>query len=149
MKIMKAEKSDLKDILELQYMAYQSEAILTNNFEIPPLKQTYDEILTEYDSCDILKAVDKDGNIIGSVRGRLKDNILQVARLMVHPRNQGQGIGTKLIAAIEELYPGVRKELFTSERSTRNIQLYQRNGYQIFKTENLTENLKMVYLYKQ
>lgn len=31
-----ANKADLKKILELQYLAFQSEAIVINNFSIPP-----------------------------------------------------------------------------------------------------------------
>lgn len=38
--IKRADKADLKAILELQYLAYQSEAKLFNNPDIPPLKTT-------------------------------------------------------------------------------------------------------------
>ena len=40
MNIEKAEREDLQEILDLQYLAYQSEARLLNNMDIPPLKQT-------------------------------------------------------------------------------------------------------------
>jgi hypothetical protein len=49
--ITKADKSDLKQILDLQYLAYQSEARLINDFTIPPLKQTSEEIEQEYQFC--------------------------------------------------------------------------------------------------
>ena len=38
--IEKAIETDLDEILNLQRLAYQSEAILLNNFSIPPLMQT-------------------------------------------------------------------------------------------------------------
>ena len=38
--IKKAQKEDLEEILKLQYLAYQSEAKLFGNMEIPPLMQT-------------------------------------------------------------------------------------------------------------
>ena len=41
--ILKAEFKDLQEILQLQYLAYQTEAALFGNKEIPPLKQTLDE----------------------------------------------------------------------------------------------------------
>jgi hypothetical protein len=44
MTITKAEKSDLQQILDLQYLAYQSEARLLDDFTIPPLKQTLAEV---------------------------------------------------------------------------------------------------------
>lgn len=39
MNIKKAEKGDLSEILDLQYLAYQSEARLFDNQNIPPLKR--------------------------------------------------------------------------------------------------------------
>ena len=39
---------DLQDILQLQYLAYQSEAALFNKEDIPPLKQTLDEVVEEF-----------------------------------------------------------------------------------------------------
>ncbi|WP_295084445.1 hypothetical protein [Ruminococcus sp.] len=40
--ILKAQKDDLQEILQLQYLAYQSEADLFGSRDIPPLKQTLD-----------------------------------------------------------------------------------------------------------
>jgi hypothetical protein len=37
MRIIKANREDLQGILNLQYLAYQSEAVLYNNFNILPL----------------------------------------------------------------------------------------------------------------
>ena len=47
-KIIKAEYGDLKQILELQYLAYQSEAALFGSKDIPPLKETLDELQEQY-----------------------------------------------------------------------------------------------------
>lgn len=46
--IEKAQKEDLKEILELQYLAYQSEAKLFGNMDIPPLKQTLGEVYDDF-----------------------------------------------------------------------------------------------------
>lgn len=59
MKILIAEKKDLKEILDLQYLAYQSEAKLLNNFDIPPLKQTLEEVEKEFVNCIFLKCINK------------------------------------------------------------------------------------------
>ena len=48
MRIKKAEKVDLLEILNLQYLAYQSEARLFDNEDIPPLKQTLVDVENEY-----------------------------------------------------------------------------------------------------
>lgn len=46
--IKKAQKEDLEAILKLQYLAYQSEAKLFGNMDIPPLKQTIEEVYDEF-----------------------------------------------------------------------------------------------------
>ena len=53
--ITKAEKNDLEEILKLQYLAYQSEAALFGNKDIPPLKQTLEEVISEYEAGIVLK----------------------------------------------------------------------------------------------
>ena len=44
-----AQKEDLHAILKLQKESYLSEAILHNEFNIPPLTQTYESIIEEFD----------------------------------------------------------------------------------------------------
>ncbi len=147
-KIIKAEYRDLKQILELQYLAYQSEARLLNNYNIPPLKQTFEELQQEFQNGLILKAEDELGKIIGSVRGFIKDNTLYIGKLIVQPAYQGNGIGTRLLAEIEAVYPKVRYELFTSDKSRKNLELYKKNGYIVFSEKQIAADLKVIYLEK-
>lgn len=148
MLIKKAQKEDLEKILELQYWAYQSEAELFGNMDIPPLKQTIEEVYDEFQKGIILKAVDKKGTIIGSVRAYQKNGTAYVGKLIVHPKMQKKGIGTKLLLEIENEYPNQRYELFTSTKSISNIRLYERLGYKIFKEESVSCELTFVYLEK-
>ena len=76
--ISKANMDDLQEILNLQYLAYQSEAALFGNKDIPPLKQTLDEVIEEYHKGIILKMVDTDNLIIGSIA---QNNGMQAIRL--------------------------------------------------------------------
>ena len=146
--IEKAKFEDLQEILDLQYLAYPSEAKLFNNQDIPPLKQTLQEVQGEYESGVILKVSDEEDAIIGSVRAYVTNGTVYIGKLVVHPQKQSQGIGTKLLLAIENEYPNQRYELFTSTKSIRNIALYQRLGYHIFKQEKITEEMEFVYLEK-
>ena len=146
--IKKAKIEDLQEILNLQYLAYQSEAKLFNDMNIPPLKQTLEELYDEFQKGTILKVVNDVGTIIGSVRAYQKGETVYIGKLMVHPQYQKQGIGTKLLIEIENEYPNKRYELFTSTKSISNIKLYQRMGYKIFKEKSVTDELKFVYLQK-
>lgn len=148
MNIERALQEDLQNILDLQYIAYQSEAELFKTQDIPPLKQTIEEVIEEFHKGTILKAVDENGEIIGSVRAYEKNGIVYIGKLMVHPKMQKRGIGTALLSAIEKQYPDRRYELFTSTKSISNIRLYEKLGYKIFKEESVTEELQFVYLQK-
>jgi len=148
MSIQKAEKKDLQEILDLQYIAYQSEAKLLGNGDIPPLRQTIEEVKQEFEVSTFLKLIDEDNKIIGSVRAYIRDKTLFIGKLIVHPDYQGQGLGTKLLYEIERVCPHERCELFTSSKSQRNIQLYQRLGYKVFNEQDVSNNLKFIYLEK-
>lgn len=146
--IIRAKKEDLEEILALQYLAYQSEARLFGSMDIPPLKQTIEEVCDEYEKGTILKAVDDAGTIIGSVRAYQENRTVYIGKLMVHPNMQKQGLGTKLLLAIEQEYPNQKYEVFTSTKSISNIRLYEKLGYKIFKEETVSEELQFVYLQK-
>lgn len=146
--IKKAQKEDLEEILKLQYLAYQSEAKLFGNMDIPPLKQTLEEVYDEFQKGAILKALYDGEVIVGSVRAYQDGGTVYIGKLMVHPKMQKKGIGTKLLLEIENEYPNQRYELFTSTRSAKNIALYQKLGYKIFDEKQVTEELRFVYMEK-
>ena len=81
---------DLQEILQLQYLAYQTEAALFGTKDIPPLKQTLDEVIAECKSGIILKLTEN-GRIIGSVRAREQDGTVYIGKLMVHPDYRRRG----------------------------------------------------------
>ena len=147
--IKRAEFLDRKEILSLQKLAYESEAKLYNDFNIPPLIQTLKEIEEEFENHIFLKSMEN-GKIVGSVRAVLIDSkTCYIGRLNVHPDFQNQGIGTNLMREIENIFKECERfELITGHRSIKNIKLYEKLGYKIFKTEKLTENLNLVYLEK-
>lgn len=141
--------ADAAEILALQKLAYLSEAELYNDFAIPPLTQTLGEITAEFPRRVFLKAVEG-GKIIGSVQGFQVGDTCHVGRLMVHPLRQGEGIGTRLMVAIEGVFADTgRFELFTGHRSVANVRLYERLGYRVFRTEVVTPALSLVFMEKR
>jgi ribosomal protein S18 acetylase RimI-like enzyme len=148
MVISKASIKAAKEILNLQKLAYQSEAKIYDDFSIPPLTQTLNQIKADFETKYFLQAK-IDEQIIGSVRGYQDEDTCFVARLIVNPKFQGQGIGTKLMERIEvEFTEAERFELFTGHKSEKNIQLYQKLGYYKFKEGQITSDLTFVFMEK-
>ena len=145
--ICKAREADMAEILRLQQIAYQSEAILYNDYSIQPLTQTIEQAAAEFRDCVVLKAV-MDGKIIGSVRAYEKSGVAYIGKLMVLPGYQNEGIGKHLLQAIESEFKGRRFELYTGARSEKNLALYEKCGYVRFKTEQATPGLTFVYMEK-
>lgn len=149
MNIETADISDAEEILALQKLAYVSEAEIYNDYGIPPLRQTLEQVRSLFGTRVVLKAV-QDGRIIGSVQGLVEDGVCTVLTLIVHPDFQNKGIGTSLIRKVEEICGDCKRfEIFTGHRSERNLYLYQKLGYRKFKTEKLTDGIDLVYLAKE
>nr|WP_281423125.1 GNAT family N-acetyltransferase [Paenibacillus oenotherae] len=113
--------------------------------------QTIEELRQEFESSTMLKAV-IDGVIVGSVRGSAihSGTTWTINKLIVHPQYQRLGIGSKLMARIEERGSEYsRLELFTSQKSERNLTIYQKLGYTPFQEKQVHPQLTLVYLEKQ
>ena len=143
-----ATPEDAEDILALQKLAYQSEAVLYNDWSIPPLTQTIESLREEFPSLVILKATFGE-RIVGSVRAKVAGDTCAIGRLIVLPEFQGKGIGSRLLQTIERSCNNVAKfELFTGSKSESNIRLYQRAGYRITKTQVLSPSVSTTILEK-
>ena len=128
---------DAQKILEFQILAFHSEAVFYNDFTIPPMVQTIGDMIEDIKTRTVLK-ITKDGVIIGSVRGYVKDSTGYIGRLIVQPEFQHQGIGSRLMQAIEDKLKSagaLRFELFTGDKSERTICLYKSLGYHIFRQQ--------------
>lgn len=144
-----AQVEDAREILDLQKLAYQSEAVIYHDDTIPPLTQTLQEITADFRNQVFIKA-SVDGRIVGSVRGQLKQETCSIGRLIVHPDFQNQGIGIRLMEEVEKYFPEAgRFELFTGHRSERNKYLYRKLGYHVFKRQPVNSDLTLLYLEKR
>jgi ribosomal protein S18 acetylase RimI-like enzyme len=146
--IVPAELDDAPAILELQRQAYQAEALLYNDWSIPPLTQSLAQLKDEFQESVVLKAV-SGTSLLGSVRGRAADGVAHIGRLIVAPTAQRRGIGTTLLRGIESAFPHVQRfELFTGSKSEGNIRLYRTHGYVISHERVLSPSVTLVYMSK-
>jgi ribosomal protein S18 acetylase RimI-like enzyme len=149
MEIMRATVDDAEEILKLQKLAYQSEAARYDNYDIPPLTQTIEEVIYQFKTHTFLKAISS-GKIVGTVRAREEYGTCYIGRLAVHPDRQNLGIGTALMKAIEGCYRPKRFELFVGSKSEKNIYLYKKLGYSAYRADNYEcGNIEIYYMEKK
>ncbi|MFG3118855.1 GNAT family N-acetyltransferase [Streptomyces sp. NPDC048197] len=148
-----ATDEDAEQILKLQYLCYQPEAALYDDYGIEPLTQTLAALRAELGEGCVLVARLGD-EVVGSVRGTVDaSGTAAIAKLIVHPRLQRHGLGGRLLAAVEqrlaEERSATRFRLFTGHRSEGNLRLYRSHGYAPVGTEELSRRLSLVTLEKE
>jgi len=141
---------DLELILRLQKRAFSGQALIYNDFNLPSLTQTLDDLNQEFTSKTIYK-VATDGNIIASIRCFIADRILHIEKLIVDPDLQNRGIGTQIMRALEKRYATAvdRYALSTGHKSARNLHLYKKLGYKEVRQEPLNANCNLIVMEKR
>ncbi len=141
---------DAAEVLTLQRAAFVQEALIYGTVQMPPLTQTLDELRAEL--VDNLGCVVRAGHrMIGAARARRDGDLLLVGRLAIAPDAQGRGVGTRLLAAVEErgCAVGCREaELFTGSLSEANLRLYEREGYRETTRVAGDDGVEQVFLRK-
>ena len=120
---------------------------MLNDYEIPPLQQTLEDVSEEFEKGLFLKGM-LDSKIIGSVRASSDGHTCYVGKLIVSPEHQKKGYGTQLLAEIEKVMPHPRYELFTSTKSIGNLKLYEKIGYRRFQEKRIHPHLSFIFLEK-
>ncbi len=144
-----ATENDLERILHLQKKAFHGQALIYNDFSLPPLTQTVEDLEEEFRQKAIYK-VEQDGKIIASIRCFIKEDTLYIEKLVVEPDFQDRGIGTEIMTEIERRYSSSvnRYALFTGHRSIKSLHLYKKLNYREIRQETISEDLKLIYMEK-
>ncbi|MFG2877307.1 GNAT family N-acetyltransferase [Streptomyces sp. NPDC048337] len=147
-----AAAEDAEQIFKLQYLAFQREAELYGNYLIQPLTQSLDSLKGELATDTVLVARLGD-EVVGTVRGSVdEDGTGKIAKLCVHPRLQGHGLGARLLRAVEEALAGAggttRFRLSTGHKSESNLRLYRNAGYTKVGGRTASDGVQLVILEK-
>ncbi|WP_433548508.1 GNAT family N-acetyltransferase [Streptomyces sp. CA-294286] len=145
-----ADERDAEQILKLQYLCYQSEAALYDDYGMEPLTQTLADLTAELGRGRALVARLGD-EVVGSVRATVDaSGTARIAKLIVHPRMRRHGLGGRLLAAIEAQLTAEdcaeRFRLFTGHRSETNLRLYRSRGYETVSREPSGPNPKLTVI---
>jgi len=148
--IERAGVTDAGEILTVQRAAYLTEAQLYGDPFIQPLVESLDQLRTLLDGDTIILKATRGGRLVGSVRATVQEQTCLIGRLVVVPDLQGEGIGTRLMQAVEAEVAGsvTSLVLFTGHLSAGNLKLYKRLGYAEYRRERVSDQLVLVHLRK-
>lgn len=119
------------EVLTVQRAAYLDEARRYGAWDLPPLKETLDEVRAHLGNGTPALGAFDGHRLVGSVRSRVEGERMEVARLAVAPDVQGAGVGRRLLEAITAHAPAdVRVVwLFTGAESDANLRFYESAGF--------------------
>jgi ribosomal protein S18 acetylase RimI-like enzyme len=117
------------ELFALQRASYLVEAKLINYFEIPPLKESIDELR----NCEETFLGYFDGNeLAGAVSFTLDGGEVTICRMVVHPDHFRKGIAQILLTEVENI--NRRISVFKVSTGRENLpakNLYVKNGFQL------------------
>lgn len=117
----------VRQIWELQRVAYAVEAELIGYNGIPPLHES----LSELRACgESFLGMDGEADLVGAVSWIRPDNgTLEICRLVVHPRAHRTGIASSLLNALDALEPAERTVVSTGTTNIPALALYRNRGF--------------------
>ncbi len=137
------------EVLTVQRAAFVAEARVYGTTEIPPLVETLEEVRRELGATIMIGAF-LAGRLIGAIRLTVEGPIGWISRVAVAPDQQGKGIGSDLLGAIEEAAPQqVRRfQLAAGMKSSANVNMYERRGYREFSRRVDSAGVELVVMGK-
>lgn len=117
----------LEQLWYLQQNAYRSEADLLGFDRIPPLMDTIDDL----GQCkEIFFSWWDDAELVGAISHEVPEpDVIDIYRLMVHPRSFRQGIGSRLLEHVLQIPGFAIHRIATGARNTPALRLYERVGH--------------------
>ncbi len=146
--IHRAIESDVPVMHGIQMRAFEEEGRRCGTPDIPPLQETPGSILEHVRTH--LALVARDGTtVVGCVRGVIDGKVCTVRALVVEPSRHGQGIGSRLLRALEaELGHMDRIDLTTNTLMESNVRFYERHGYRIYDRTEHMPGVELAHLTK-
>jgi len=117
-----------EQIVVLQKKSYIVEAELISFYDIPPLKDTADSIMSCHEA---FYGWYEGEELAGLVSYKLEEDLLDIYRVAVHPEHFRKGIARQLIEFIMNTNKGIKKTIVSTGLNNRPaVNLYLKLGFQ-------------------
>lgn len=130
-----------EEVLNIQIPSYKIEAEIIDFYDIPPLKDT---VYTLQQCGETFFGYYVKEELCGVISIKVENGIIDIHRLMVHPKHFKKGIAKILLDFIENDNEGLEKIIVsTGSKNTPAVTFYLKNGFSKTEEISITERLSI------
>ncbi|WP_203248336.1 GNAT family N-acetyltransferase [Sporosarcina beigongshangi] len=116
-----------EEVLSVQLLSYRVEAELIDFYDIPPLKDT---VSTLQRCGETFYGCYVDGELGGVTSIKVEEGLIDIHRLMVHPKHFRKGIAGRLLDFVENCGEGDETLIVsTGSKNAPAIYFYEKRGF--------------------
>lgn len=132
---------------QLQQAAYRVEAELIGWDDLPPLRETVEQLM---ESEETFVAYIEEGELAGALSYQKRGDQLDIYKMIVDPKHFRKGIARQLLIHLETIYADVKTIVVsTGARNEPAVQLYLRQGYESAGTKEVAQGLELAFFRKE
>jgi len=130
-----------EEVLNIQIPSYKIEAEIIDFYDIPPLKDT---VYTLQQCGETFFGYYLEEELCGVISIKAENGIIDIHRLMVHPKHFKKGIAKVLLDFIENDNEGFETIIVsTGSKNTPGVTFYLKNGFSKTEEISITERLSI------
>ncbi|MFY0758113.1 GNAT family N-acetyltransferase [Metabacillus dongyingensis] len=135
------------EVLNIQIPSYKVEAEIIDFYEIPPLKDTA-ETLQQCRETFFGYYISEE--LCGAISIKVEKDVMDIHRLIVHPKYFRKGIAKMLLDFIESHLEGIETIIVsTGSKNTPAVNFYEKNGFSKIGETRVNERLSLTSFKKK
>ncbi|WP_338754535.1 GNAT family N-acetyltransferase [Bacillus sp. FJAT-52991] len=135
-----------EEVLNVQLLSYQIEADIIGFSDLPPLKDTV-ETLQPCGETFFGYFINEE--LCGAISIKIEKDMVDIHRLIVHPKHFRKGIAEKLLNIIEKKQEVEKVIVSTGSKNTPAVQFYLKHGFQVVEEIKVNEHLSLTRFEKK
>lgn len=135
------------EVLNIQIPSYKVEADIIDYYDIPPLKDTVEKL----QQCgEAFFGYYISGELCGAISIKIDNDVMDIHRLIVHPKYFRKGIAKMLLDFIESNIEGIKTIIVsTGSKNFPAVNFYEKNGFSKIGEIKVNEHLSLTNFNKQ
>ncbi|MGX1265440.1 GNAT superfamily N-acetyltransferase [Rossellomorea marisflavi] len=135
-----------RSVMDMQIRAYKIEAELIGTADLPPLKESLEDLKQ---SGETFLGWFEGDVLCGAIAYKIEEFAVDIHRLIVDPPHFRKGIAGKLLTELERLHPSILYKVSTAEKNFPATRFYEKSGYRLVRKLEINDILTLVFFEKE